>query len=165
MTEAESVSLSLWTADLEPGEPREDVQRAPPFQGAYDASTPNGSIVKPGDRLGSFEVLSLIGAGGMGEVYEARDLRLGRRVAIKVLTERLSSDVKASSAFEREARAVAALSHPNILAIHEFNHEGDVAFAVTELLEGETLRQMLASRRLSWRKASEIARSRSTGRC
>ena len=80
----------------------------------------------------------------MGEVYRARDLRLGREVAVKVLPEHLSRDADALARFEREARAIAALSHPNLLAIYDFGADGGVSFAVTELLHGETLRAALA---------------------
>ncbi|MFY9549592.1 MAG: protein kinase [Thermoanaerobaculia bacterium] len=109
-----------------------------------------------GTRLGPYEILSPLGAGGMGEVYRGQDSRLGREVAVKVLPERLAGDPKSLSRFEREARAVAALSHPNILAIHDFGEERGVRYAVTELLEGDTLRERLARERLSWRKAAEI---------
>ncbi|MGH9316727.1 MAG: serine/threonine-protein kinase, partial [Thermoanaerobaculia bacterium] len=108
-----------------------------------------------GTRLGPYEILGALGAGGMGEVYKARDTRLGRAVAIKVLPERLAEDPDALSRFEREAKAVAALSHPNILALHDFGREGRVAFAVMELLEGETLREALASGALPPRRAAE----------
>src|SRR5712691_6768874 len=108
-----------------------------------------------GSRLGSYEILSPIGAGGMGEVYKARDTRLERTVAVKVLPERLAEDPDALSRFVREAKAIAALSHPNILAIHDFGHEGSVAYAVSELLEGETLREALSSGPLPSRKAAE----------
>src|ERR1043166_1143794 len=94
-----------------------------------------------GTKLGPYEVLGPIGAGGMGEVYRARDARLGRDVAIKVLPEHLSKDPQALARFGREARAVAALSHPNILAIFDVGSEQGVSYAVTELLEGETLKQ------------------------
>jgi len=97
-----------------------------------------------GSKLGPYEILAPLGAGGMGEVYRARDPRLGRDVAIKVLPERVSSDREALARFEREAQAIAALSHPNILAIHDFGRQGDVAYAVTELLEGPTLSVRLA---------------------
>jgi len=96
-----------------------------------------------GTRLGPYEVLSPLGAGGMGEVYRARDSKLERDVAIKVLPAQLTSDPEALSRFEREAKAVAALSHPNILAIHDFGTHGGVSYAVMELLEGETLRGRL----------------------
>jgi serine/threonine-protein kinase len=115
-----------------------------------------------GTRLGPYEILAPLGAGGMGEVYRARDRRLDRDVAVKVLPERLAEDPNALSRFEREAKAVAALSHPNILAIHDFGtHEG-VRYAVTELLNGATLREHLESGPLGARKATahalEIAR-------
>ncbi len=110
----------------------------------------------PGSRLGPYEIGSLLGAGGMGEVYRGRDSRLGREVAIKVLPERLASNAEAMARFEREARAVAALSHPNILAIHDFGRDKGVAYAVTELLEGETLRARVTQSALPWRKAVEI---------
>src|SRR5262245_45475794 len=93
-----------------------------------------------GSRLGSYEILSPLGAGGMGEVYRARDSKLDRNVAIKVLPESVAKDPDALARFEREAKAVAALSHPNILAIHDFGNQNGTAYAVTELLEGETLR-------------------------
>jgi TolB-like protein/Tfp pilus assembly protein PilF len=93
----------------------------------------------------------------MGEVYRARDTRLGREVALKVLQGRFADDPSARSRFEREARAVAALSHPNILAIHDFGIDGDVCYSVTELLKGETLRSRLERESLSWRKAVEIS--------
>jgi eukaryotic-like serine/threonine-protein kinase len=104
-----------------------------------------------------YEILSPLGAGGMGEVYRARDLRLGRDVAIKVLTEHLALNSDALARFEREAKAVAALSHPNILAIHDFGSDDNVSFAVMELLEGETLRKRIKDSKLTWRKAVEIA--------
>src|SRR5213079_3339047 len=98
-----------------------------------------------GTHLGSYEIIAPLGAGGMGEVYRARDTRLGREVAIKVLPARLLENADARARFELEARAVAALSHPHILAIHDIGeHEGS-AYAVTELLEGETLAARLAS--------------------
>lgn len=109
-----------------------------------------------GMRLGPYEIVSPLGAGGMGEVYRARDPRLGRDVAIKVLPEHLSTDPQALARFEREARAVAALSHPNILAIYDVGSDQGVTYAVTELLEGETLRTRLARGALPWRKAVEI---------
>jgi Tol biopolymer transport system component len=92
----------------------------------------------------------------MGEVYRARDPRLGREVAIKVIPEAVARDLVTLARFEREARSVAALSHPNILAIHDFAKQGDVSFAVMELLEGESLGERIARSRLSWRKAVEI---------
>ncbi len=110
-----------------------------------------------GLRLGPYEILSPLGAGGMGEVYRARDSKLDRDVALKVLPSHLGQDPVARERFEREAKAVAALSHPNILSIFDFgSHEG-VAYAVTELLEGETLRERLSVGALPTRKAVEYA--------
>jgi eukaryotic-like serine/threonine-protein kinase len=99
--------------------------------------------IGPGSRLGRYELLATIGTGGMGEVFRAQDTRLGRRVAVKVLNAELSRDADMRQRFEREARAVAALSHPNILAIHDVGDERGVLYAVMELLEGETLRRRL----------------------
>ena len=99
--------------------------------------------LQPGDRLGPYEILALLGVGGMGEVYRGRDTRLDREVAIKILPERLAADPKNLARFEREAKAVAALSHPNILAIHDFGDDRGIHFAVTELLDGQTLRDRL----------------------
>ena len=111
----------------------------------------------PGTRLGPYEIVSSIGAGGMGEVYRARDTRLGREVAVKVLPAQLARDPERLARFEREARAVAALSHANVLAIYDYGKEGDVAWAVTELLEGRTLREHLASGPIPPREALDLA--------
>ena len=116
-----------------------------------------------GSRLGPYEILSPLGAGGMGEVYRARDTRLDRSVAIKVLPDRLAQDSTALARFEQEARAVAALSHPNILAIHDFGNDGGVVYAVAELLEGATLRERLAAGALPPRKAVEYAAQAAQG--
>jgi serine/threonine protein kinase/Tfp pilus assembly protein PilF len=110
-----------------------------------------------GTRLGPYEILSPLGAGGMGEVYRARDSRLDRDVAVKVLPESLLADGEALARFEREAKAVAALSHPNILAIHDFGREGGISYAVMELLEGETLRDRLDAGAIALRKALDYA--------
>lgn len=99
--------------------------------------------LSPGSQLGPYEILGLLGEGGMGEVYRAHDPRLRREVAIKTIHARLAGDGMARVRFERETRAVAALSHPNIVAIHDVGVDQGVAFAVTELLEGETLRDRL----------------------
>ncbi|MFN2387520.1 MAG: protein kinase [Thermoanaerobaculia bacterium] len=98
-----------------------------------------------GTRLGPYEIVSPLGAGGMGEVYRARDARLGREVAVKVLPSHLAADAPSLARFEQEARAVAALSHPNILAIHDFGRIEGIVFAVMELLEGATLRERLSA--------------------
>jgi hypothetical protein len=120
-----------------------------------------------GTRLGPYEILGALGAGGMGEVYLARDPRLGRDVAIKVLPPHLANDPDALKRFEREARAVAALSHPNILAIFDVGSDQGLTYAVMELLEGETLRPTAPRcdavaggrrhRRLDWRRAVDRA--------
>src|SRR6187551_2318861 len=101
--------------------------------------------LSPGASLGSYQIVSSIGAGGMGEVYRARDPRLDREVAIKVLPSALASDPAALARFEREAMSVARLSHPNVLSIYEFATADGVAFVVMELVDGETLRARLAA--------------------
>ena len=111
----------------------------------------------PGTRIGAFEIVSSLGAGGMGEVYRATDARLSRQVAIKVLPAVFASDPERLARFEREAQAVAALSHPNILAIHDFGREATLAYAVMELLDGETLRERLTAGPLPSRKAIDYA--------
>ncbi len=109
--------------------------------------------LEAGAQLGPYEILSPLGAGGMGEVYRARDMRLKRDVAIKVVPEHLAKDRQALNRFEREAQAVAAISHPNILAIYDVGTEGGTSFVVTELLEGETLRESVRRSAIPWRKA------------
>jgi TolB-like protein/Flp pilus assembly protein TadD len=108
-------------------------------------------------RLGPYEIVAPLGAGGMGEVYRARDERLERDVAIKVLPEAVAGDPDRLARFEREARALAQLSHPAILSIFDFGKTGETTYAVTELLEGETLRERVGRERLTWRRAVEIA--------
>src|SRR5947208_11368121 len=116
-----------------------------------------------GTRLGPYEVLGPLGSGGMGEVYRARDSRLNREVAVKVLPENLAQDPGALARFAREARALAALSHPNLLGIFDFGREDGVAYAVMELLAGETLRARLLRSELGWREAAEIGISLAEG--
>ena len=116
-----------------------------------------------GSRLGSYEILAPLGAGGMGEVYRARDTKLAREVAIKVLPQGTAGDPAALARFEREAKAVAALSHPNILAIHDFGTSNGVTYAVMELLHGETLRQRLGHGAVAQKRAVEIAREIALG--
>jgi Tol biopolymer transport system component len=111
-----------------------------------------------GTRLGPFEIRSLLGAGAMGEVYRAFDSRLGRDVAIKILAPALAMDADAMERFEREARAVAALNHPNIIALFDIGQHGSTAYVVTELLEGETLRSRIAAGPVPLRKALSYAR-------
>jgi len=111
----------------------------------------------PGTRLGSYEIVSPLGAGGMGEVYRARDTRLDRDVAVKVLPDAVAADPDRLRRFEQEARAVAALNHPNILALFDIGEHGGTRFVVTELLEGETIREKLAGGALSIRRAIDLA--------
>jgi len=110
-----------------------------------------------GTKLGPYEIVSPVGAGGMGEVYRARDTRLGRDVAIKVLPEALAHDADRLRRFEQEARTIAALNHPNILGIHDIGVHGGAPFLVSEFLEGQTLREKLASGPLPVRRAIEYA--------
>jgi tRNA A-37 threonylcarbamoyl transferase component Bud32/Tol biopolymer transport system component len=116
-----------------------------------------------GVRLGTYEIVSPLGAGGMGAVYRARDPKLRRDVAIKVLPDETADDPGALVRFQREARAVAALSHPNILSIHDFGTCDGVTYAVSELLQGETLRQRLSHGHVPVRRAIEIAREIALG--
>ncbi|HUP59863.1 MAG TPA: protein kinase [Thermoanaerobaculia bacterium] len=113
-------------------------------------------MLSPGSRIGPYEVLGLLGEGGMGEVYRGRDPRLGRDIAIKVLAKDALQDAEATARLEREARAIAALSHPNILAVHDVGKEDGTFYVVTELLEGTTLRESMRHAPLNWRRAVEI---------
>jgi serine/threonine protein kinase len=106
-----------------------------------------------GTKLGPYEIVVLLGAGGMGEVYRARDSLLGRDVAIKVLPSFLSSDAERLRRFDQEARATAALNHPNILAVHQLGTYQGAPYLVSELLEGSTLREQLVRGPLPVRKA------------
>src|ERR1017187_4344331 len=106
----------------------------------------------PGSKLGPYEIVSPLGAGGMGEVYRARDTRLGRDVALKILPESFARDTDRLHRFEQEARAGAALNHPNILAIFDTGQNNGSPFLFSELLEGETLRQVLDGGALTQRK-------------
>lgn len=115
----------------------------------------DGVTVKPGTRVGDYEVHKLIGSGGMGEVYQARDLRLARNVAIKVLPALLTSDADRLRRFEQEARAAAALNHPNILAVHQMGFYEGAPYVVSELLEGHTLRELMKGGLLPWRNTIE----------
>ena len=110
-----------------------------------------------GARVGPYEVASLLGAGGMGEVYRARDLRLGREVALKVLPASVASDVDRLRRFELEAKAVAALNHPNILAVFDIGNDDGRSYIASELLEGESLRTRIAGSALPVRKALDYA--------
>jgi serine/threonine protein kinase/Tfp pilus assembly protein PilF len=111
------------------------------------------SRARVGERLGHYQILSRLGAGGMGEVYLARDGRLGRNVALKLLPVQFYSDPDRVRRFEREGRAASALNHPNIITIHDFGEVDGVYYIATELIRGETLRQQLASGPMNLRDA------------
>ena len=117
----------------------------------------------PGGRLGGFEILGALGAGGMGEVYRARDTRLGREVALKVLPEALAADRDRLSRFEQEARAASALNHPNIVTIHEIGRDGETTFVAMELVDGKTLRELAISGPMPVRKVLNVAAQISEG--
>jgi len=116
-----------------------------------------------GTRLGHYEITAILGSGGMGEVYRARDDRLQRDVAIKVLPHHLASDDEALGRFQREARAVAALTHPNIRAIFDFDVENDMPYAVGELLQGSTLRAVMSKEKMPITRCIAIAAAISDG--
>ncbi|HTR03554.1 MAG TPA: protein kinase [Thermoanaerobaculia bacterium] len=113
--------------------------------------------IAPGTRLGPFEVLSPLGAGGMGEVYRARDTRLGREVAIKVLAAEFAADVDRRKRFEQEARAASALNHPNIVTIHDIGVDGPTVYIAMEFVDGRTLRETLHGGALPTKKLLELA--------
>ena len=116
-----------------------------------------------GRQLGPYRIVALLGTGGMSQVYRARDMRLERDVAVKVLPAHLAENREALLRFEREAKSVAALSHPSILGIYDVGMDDGVHYAVMELLEGETLRDHLARSALFWRQAVEIGVSIAEG--
>jgi eukaryotic-like serine/threonine-protein kinase len=109
------------------------------------------------EKIGPYEIVAPLGAGGMGEVYRAHDTRLDRHVAIKVVSQTLAKDADRLRRFEQEARSVAALNHPNILGIHDIGTYQGAPYLVSELLEGETLREKLMNGALPVRRAVEYA--------
>ena len=111
----------------------------------------------PGTRLGPYEIAAPLGAGGMGEVYRARDTRLNRDVAIKVLPESVANDAERLQRFEQEARVLSALNHPNLLAIYDVGTQGAMHYLVSEFLQGQTLRERLGAASLPQRKVSDYA--------
>ncbi|HEY3123970.1 MAG TPA: serine/threonine-protein kinase, partial [Thermoanaerobaculia bacterium] len=109
-------------------------------------------ILASGSHVGPYEILSPLGAGGMGEVYRARDTRLQREVAVKVLPASFSADPDRLRRFEQEAKAASALNHPNILTIHDVGTQDGAPYVVSELLEGETLRERMGGSALPVRR-------------
>ena len=114
-------------------------------------------MLAPGTKLAHYEIVAPLGAGGMGEVYRARDSRLNRDVAIKILPETFSADSDGLHRFEREARSASALNHPNIITIYELGEDGSTHYIAMELIDGKTLRELLAAGALPIRKVIEIA--------
>src|SRR5512143_1527014 len=112
--------------------------------------------IAAGTRLGQYQIVGRLGAGGMGEVYRARDTRLGREVAVKALSSELSHDPLRLSRFETEARSASALNHPNIVTIHEIGRDSTTPFIVMELVDGRTLRDILHAGALPVRKALHV---------
>ena len=111
----------------------------------------------PGTRVGPYEVVALLGAGGMAEVYRAKDTRLGREVAIKVVSEALGGDGAFLERFDREAKLAASLAHPNVVALFDVGLQDGKPYFVTELLQGESLRERLAKGPIPLAKALEWA--------
>src|SRR2546430_12806095 len=116
-----------------------------------------------GTKLGPFEITGALGSGGMGEVYRAHDARIGRDVAIKVLPDRFSKDSDRLRRFEQEARAAGILNHPNILAIYDVGTHDGSPYLVSELLEGETLREALNGGSVALRKTLDYATQIASG--
>jgi TolB-like protein/Flp pilus assembly protein TadD len=135
----------------------ENFIESPAFEVAPELLTNDKAGALVGALIGHYRVESLIGIGGMGEVYLARDERLGRKVALKLLPERLTADETQLSRFKTEARAASALNHPNILTVYEIGVEGNRHFIATEFIEGITLRTLLARGRMNLHDALEIA--------
>src|SRR5215472_9053233 len=106
-------------------------------------------MLSPGTKLGPYEVVGALGAGGMGEVYRARDTKLNREVALKVLPEAFAKDAERMARFQREAQVLASLNHPNIAAIYGLEESGSVRALVMELVEGPTLAQRIGRRALT----------------
>src|SRR6202035_4712062 len=130
------------------------------FLGADTSEVPQLTpprALSSGTKLGPYELIELLGSGGMGEVYRARDARLNRHVAIKILPAAFSADHERLHRFEREARSASALNHPNIVTIYELGQDRSCHYIAMELVEGKTLRELLGSSLLPMRKAIEIA--------
>src|SRR5437899_1212668 len=111
--------------------------------------------LQPGTKLGNYEIVALLGAGGMGEVYRARDLSLQREVAVKILPASFSKDADRLRRFMQEAQATAALNHPNILSVYQIGQDDGAPYIVSELLEGQSLRDAMRGGALPARRAVE----------
>src|SRR5262245_2935532 len=119
--------------------------------------------LKSGDRLGPYQIQALLGAGGMGEVYRARDNRLGRDAALKVIAPRLLADASLRRGFELDARAASILNHPAIVTIYDVGETGEMSWIAMEWVEGETLRDVLARGPLPLQRTLSIARELADG--
>src|SRR6478736_8295897 len=135
----------------------ENFIEVPAFEVAPELATNESADALIGKLLGHYRIESLIGIGGMGEVYLARDERLGRKAALKLLPDSLTTDEAQLGRFKNEARTASALNHPNILTVYEIGAEGKVQFIATEFIEGVTIRASLASGRMNPHRAVEIA--------
>ncbi|HSE65129.1 MAG TPA: protein kinase [Thermoanaerobaculia bacterium] len=137
---------------------RLDQLAAGPVSSLSSAGTPRPATrLRPGARLGPYEIVSSVGAGGMGEVFRARDTRLGRDVAVKIITGTQAGDSDSIRRFEKEARAVASLSHPNIVPLFDIGEQNGIRYAVCEFVEGETLRARLNRGPITFAEAVDIA--------
>src|SRR5258707_14455088 len=134
----------------------ENFIESPAFEVAPELVTKDRTGALVGKLIGHYRIESLIGVGGMGEVYLARDERLGRKAALKLLPDSLTTDETQLSRFKNEARSASALNHPNILTVYEIGAEGNRQFIATEFIEGVTLRAALVSGRMSTQRALEI---------
>src|SRR5262249_30006272 len=144
----------------DPDRPGDDDLSPPPGDRANgDGGRRAGQLmtVTPGTSLGRYDVLAPVGAGGMGEVWKARDSRLSRLVAIKVLPAELAGDSARIKRFEKEARAICALNHPNVVTLYEVGREGEMSYIAMELVEGRTLRELLFGGALPVKKLLPIA--------
>jgi eukaryotic-like serine/threonine-protein kinase len=150
---------SLLAAD----EPRDGFLKASAAEVVASQYLSHEADSKIGQSFGQYKILSLIGIGGMGEVYQARDTEIGRDVALKILPTALSQDAERLRRFKDEARLLGQLNHPNVLAIYYVGTANEVFYVVSELLEGETLRERLNRTQLSPRKAIDYARQIAAG--
>src|SRR5713226_8311866 len=112
--------------------------------------------ISPGSRLGPYEIIAPLGAGGMGEVWKARDTRLGREVAVKVLPAEVAADRERLRRFEKEARSASSLNHPSIVTIYEIGQADSISYIAMELVEGKTLRELVASGPLPIKRLLQI---------